>query len=93
MRLLGAVGFGLLVSLLLALLLAFIIVGVQGMLRERREWNAYAGVHCKVIGHMDGDIGVGNTFGGNGQVGVAVIATPDKIGYLCDNGITYWKER
>ena len=57
------------------------------------EWAAFKDAHnCKVVAKADGhsNNGVGFTTRGS----VAVIAsdyTPNKIGYLCDDGVTYWK--
>nr|AGH89384.1 hypothetical protein [uncultured bacterium] len=57
------------------------------------EWETFKTAHnCKVVGKADGHSngGVGVTTSGS----VAFIAgdrTPDKTGYLCDDGVTYWK--
>ncbi|ATS91183.1 hypothetical protein RN20_13065 [Xanthomonas phaseoli pv. phaseoli] len=57
------------------------------------EWAAFKAAHnCKVIAKRDGhsNDGVGFTTRGS----VAVIAgdrTPDQTAYLCDDGVTYWK--
>ncbi|EIE9938012.1 hypothetical protein GIW79_22935 [Pseudomonas sp. PA-7-1E] len=57
------------------------------------EWAVFKEAHnCKVVGKSDGhsNNGVGVTTRGS----VALIvgdSTPDKTGYLCDDGVTYWK--
>jgi hypothetical protein len=66
---------------------------ITATIAENKRWHVYAAAHCKVVGRMDGDVGTGITSTGNGQVGFAVVTTPDKIGYLCDDGMTYWKEQ
>lgn len=63
---------------------------------ENREWEAFRVQHaCKVTQKMKGDVnvGIGTTVGGNGQVGVGPVTTvsPDKTGWLCDDGVTYWR--
>lgn len=63
---------------------------------ENREWEAFKVAHqCKVTQKVRGDVnvGVGTTVGANGQVSVTPITTvsPDKTGWLCDDGITYWR--
>ncbi|ELO8195542.1 hypothetical protein R0U17_004416 [Salmonella enterica] len=57
------------------------------------EWETFKAAHnCKVVGKSEGHSngGVGITTSGS----VAFIAgdrTPDKTGYQCDDGVTYWK--
>ncbi|EKS4072488.1 hypothetical protein QB142_004531 [Salmonella enterica] len=57
------------------------------------EWEVFKAAHnCKVVGKNEGhrNGGVGITSSGS----VAFIAgnrSPDQTGYLCDDGVTYWK--
>ncbi|EJG5355167.1 hypothetical protein [Pseudomonas juntendi] len=57
------------------------------------EWETFKAAHnCKVVGKSEGHSngGVGITTRGS----VAFIAgdrSPDQTGYLCDDGVTYWK--
>ncbi len=80
--------------LVVALIFCFVMFVVTSI-RERREWEAFRVAHaCKVVGHMDGNLvtGVGPAIGGNGGVAVTTSVTPDKEGWLCDDGMTYWKD-
>lgn len=45
--------------------------------------------HCRIVGKMEPSTGVGPAMGGKG--GIAVVFIPGKTGYLCDDGITYWR--
>jgi len=57
---------------------------------EQREWDAFAASHqCKVVGKIDSSTGVGPVIGQNG--GVTVVTIPGKTGYLCSDGVTYWR--
>ena len=80
--------FGLIVAACLALVVAVVAVDIH----EQKKWDAFKATHsCKVVAHISGD--VFNTIGvsGNGQVAVGIGSTPDKTGWLCDNGVTYYK--
>lgn len=84
------------------LILGFALVG--GLLfgaykmdqREKREWKSFSATHaCKVVGRMAGNVSVGNTFtprgDGSTSVGIMVNTTPDKTGWQCNDGVTYWR--
>jgi hypothetical protein len=78
------------------LLIAACIVGgvmaVRESNREETQWAAFAPVHhCKLVGRIKGDLLVSPVISSKG--GVAITATPDKAGWLCDDGITYWRDR
>ena len=47
--------------------------------------------HCRVVGKTTPDVGVGTGIGANGQITTVTTVTPGKTGYLCDDGITYWR--
>lgn len=74
------------------LLVIYIIASIE----NEKEWQAFKADHdCRVVERSDGDIhtGVGVVSNVNGQPGtvVTVSSTPDKEAWLCDDGITYWK--
>ncbi len=69
-------------------ILALFALLVVGLVMEAKEWNAYKAAHnCKVVGKMDGSHGFGISTSGKG----VTTYTPGKTGWLCDDGITYWK--
>lgn len=83
------------------ILFIFVILGMFWLLislsaAQEAKWQSYKEAHhCKKVGHMRGDVhtGVATTVGANGQVSVSpvVTTTPDKTGWLCDDGVTYWR--
>jgi len=59
---------------------------------EAKEWDAFKVAHaCRVVAKVDGS--VFNTFSVSpkGQMVIGVGSTPDKTGWLCDDGVTYYK--
>lgn len=65
---------------------------------EAKQWAQFKVDHkCRVTQEMQGDLNVGvtTTTGQNGYVSVSPVITtsPDKVGWLCDDGITYWKSK
>ena len=61
---------------------------------DEKRWNDFKAEHkCKVAGHERGHVstGIAPIVGGNGGVGIVVNNTPDKTGWLCDDGIIYWR--
>ncbi len=65
---------------------------VYAMVKDDQRFALFAlEHHCKVVGRMSGDVAVGNVVSSNGSVGIVVTSTPDKTGYACDDGVTYWR--
>lgn len=68
-----------------------ILIGWLAYNAEKR-WEAFKTDHnCKMVSRISGD--VFNTFnvGSNGQVSVGIGSTSDKTGWLCDDGVTYYR--
>ena len=87
---------GRMVLAVMALLLALIPLSIWAALEEQKEWEAFSSEHyCKVVGRMTGgsQTGVGYGVTNNGKFGtiVTTTTTPGKTGYLCDDGVTYWR--
>lgn len=52
------------------------------------DWNAFVTEHnCKITQVMEGHSGIGYSFSGK----PVYIPESDKTGWLCDDGITYWR--
>ena len=67
-----------------------------GYYEDEKAWEAFKiQHHCKVVGKTDGrnNPGVGVGVGANGSTTVVMTNsyTPPQDGWLCDDGITYWK--
>lgn len=60
--------------------------------QEHKAWEQFLVEHnCRVVARISGSTGVGPTIGANGNIGVATISVPGKTGWLCDDGITYFR--
>ena len=69
-------------------LVALLVLGIYAAVQSEHEWATFkAAHHCKVVGRISGDVVTSIT--SNGQIGVGM--TPDKTGWQCDDGMTYWR--
>lgn len=69
-----------------------IVAGLFGLVANERKWEAFkAKHHCKIVGKASGDVFNTVGIGANGQVTVGIGSTPDKTGWQCDDGMTYWR--
>ena len=64
--------------------------------QDVKEWEEFSKAHsCKIVGRTSGDsqVAVGPGITRSGTVGVVIVTTytSDKTGWLCDDGITYWR--
>lgn len=83
------------------LLVAAVLLGLVGLLvwaviREDRQWEEFKAAHnCKKVSFVKGQPQAGYGYGTttNGQAGQGVIITqqPDRTGWLCDDGVTYYR--
>lgn len=81
---------------LVLLVVGLIALGIWAEHKEQQKWEQFAVEHnCKEVEYMKGSTvtGVGPSVGGNGGIAVTVGRTPDKVGYLCDDGKTYWRDK
>lgn len=73
------------------------IVGLLGfvaaaMVKEHKHWQQFkADHHCKVVAQVSGDVFTTVGIGSNGQVTTGVGSTGSKTGWLCDDGVTYYR--
>lgn len=77
---------------LMLLIVAFIVLYGVALYQDGVRWEEFKVAHkCKVVGRMRGDLLTTVVPNSNGGVGVGVTATPEKTGWLCDDGVTYWR--
>lgn len=79
-----------------ACVVVFLVLFVWATIEEAEQWAHFAAAHdCKVVGRMKGttDTGVGFGMMANGQMGTVITttSTPSKTGFLCNDGVTYWR--
>lgn len=62
------------------------------IIQEHKAWEQFrVEQNCRVVAKISGSTGVGPTITGSGDVGVTTISVPGKTGWLCDDGITYFR--
>lgn len=71
-------------------------LGTCGLIEEAAAWKQFRSAHaCKIVGHVSASTqtGVGIGVTPNAQIGpvVTTSVTPGKTGWLCDDGVTYWR--
>lgn len=76
--------------ILLAVILCTVVV--VATYYEHQQWSDFAKEHhCKLTQVANGEVNTG--FGiTNGNLATVVTTSPRKKAYLCDDGITYWRE-
>lgn len=74
--------------LIAACLAAIVYLSYQ----EGEKWGSFKLQHnCKVVAKVSGDILPTYSIGPNGQFITSWTTTPGKKGWLCDDGITYYR--
>lgn len=69
-----------------------VALGLIGATLEGARWEAFkSDHHCTVVGKTDGQTNVGFGMMMDGKIGAVTTFTPGRIGWLCDDGVTYWK--
>lgn len=76
---------------LLGGVISVLVVLVLASEQKEQEWRDWATEHCKVIEKREGATTTGVGVSLKGQAGVFIGGEPDQTGYLCDDGIAYWK--
>jgi hypothetical protein len=74
---------------LLIFTLVFLLAGCTD-----KEWEKFkVNHHCKISAYINGDVTTGFGVGAKGYPVMTVVSTPDKIGWLCDDNITYFRHK
>lgn len=79
-------------SLLVTGLIASVVLSVQIIIEDNRAWEQFAlENNCKVVSHTEGE--TFTTFGvsKSGNTVVSTGFTEAKEGWLCDDGVTYYR--
>lgn len=68
------------------------IASVIGVVVEQRRWEQFKTDHnCKLVGVVESDAMPGYGLTSDGKIAFTISQTPKKEGWLCDDGITYWR--
>lgn len=79
-------------KLLIAAILLCLGAAGYAAYREATWWKKFQAEHnCKPVAHIKGATSIGVGVGSNGSVTVIPITEPDRTGWLCDDGITYYR--
>lgn len=71
---------------------AFLILALVAAIKEEQHWNAFKAAHkCKVVAQISGSVGTTVGSDMNGSVVVGTTSIPGKTGWLCDDGVTYYR--
>lgn len=56
------------------------------------QWQQFVTEHeCKVVGKQSGSVSTGVGVSSSGDVVTVTTVESDKTGWLCNDGITYWR--
>lgn len=86
-------------KILYSISLAIVVVVsllIWALIEEHKNWRAFSEEHsCKVTGKISGDTAFTTGFGmmQDGKFGpvFGTTRTRARTGYLCDDGVTYWR--
>lgn len=82
---------------LLVVTIAFGFVGALALARsaaeeDARHWRDFSAEHnCKQVTKIEGTVSNSYGFDSNGNMTVGIVSTPPKTGWLCDDGVTYYR--
>lgn len=82
------------IILLTVILVVFFTLMIYGIIQEHKEWDVFREKHnCKVVSRISWTTATGFSNGNGGKGGSDIITTyiPEKIGWQCDDGITYYR--
>ncbi len=71
---------------------AVLIWGFTELHRNEERWQAFKIEHaCKPVARISGSVFNTLSVDGKGAVAIGIGSTPDKTGWLCDDGVTYYR--
>jgi hypothetical protein len=78
------------------LLMAICVAAFAGLIwlavEEGKKWEAFKVTHnCKAVAHISGSVMPTYGISSSGKLVSGVTTTPSKTGWLCDDGITYYR--
>jgi hypothetical protein len=80
------------VGLVIASVVGLLALAIYASAQENKRWEAFKVAHnCKVVAHIKGHTDIAPGFSSSGNVTFTTISTPDKTGWACDDGVTYYR--
>jgi hypothetical protein len=71
-----------------------VVIAMQIDAAENTRWQAFKTAHdCKIVGRMSGSVTttIAPIVGSKGNVAIGTSVSPDKTGWQCNDGVTYWR--
>jgi hypothetical protein len=74
-----------------------LVVGLVGLwlklaIDDDRRWEQFKLTHkCKVVSYQSSSSSVGYGTTSDGKSGTVIVTEPSRTGWLCDDGITYYR--
>lgn len=81
----------LMIAIVVMIAVLFPLVIYATIVSENRWAEFETAHHCRVVGRMTGSLDVTYIAGPNGSMTPVFMMQPDKVGWLCDDGVTYWR--
>lgn len=79
-------------SVVAAAAVGLIAAVVFAVYHSEQKWQDFKVAHdCKPVAYIKGDVVNTVGVGSNGQITNGVATTPDKTGWLCNDGVTYFR--
>lgn len=81
------------IAALIAGMLAVGFFAVRTSAKERAAWIQYRSAHnCRIVAKQDDDVLSGSGVSSSGKAVFTTTYVPARDGWLCDDGITHWKD-
>ncbi len=65
---------------------------IWALVVSEHSWQKFSVEHdCKITSRIAGSVISTTTIGADGKLGVGLATIPEKVGYLCNDGITHWR--
>lgn len=78
----------------LAALVGFIWVLAWAWQMESAAWAEFSAANgCRIAQSRQSELQVGMVVNANGTVGTVVTSTEAQVGWLCNDGIIYWRAK
>jgi hypothetical protein len=62
-------------------------------MKEEKQWMAFSQAHhCKLVSHSEGSSAVTVGVGSSGKTVIGNTYIDGKDGFLCDDGVTYYRD-
>jgi hypothetical protein len=86
----------LLLIIMMALIVVMIVMRLSMNIDDNKKWETFKRIHsCKVVCHISSGTQPGICYGtaANGQTITVFMSsiTSDRTGWICDDGVTYWR--